>query len=131
MVVYERIQYKALPENNFGVLARSGRLQEVVASRDSTVLLGMLYAKETGIISSDRLDLRLLCAFTFFYNMSTLPRMNSWWYKVNWLQIMSLGLKRLNVTFYLLSFSKRLKQCLCINSKSIVQFCYLRLFLSY
>ena len=57
--------------------------------------------------------------------------MNSWWYMVNWLQIMSLGLERLNVTFYLLSFSKKLKHCLCINSKNKVQFCYLRLFLGY
>ena len=56
--------------------------------------------------------------------------MNSWWYMVNWLQIMSLGLERLNVTFYLLSFSKKLKH-LCINSKNKVQFCYLRLFLGY
>ena len=48
-----------------------GCLQEVVASGGSTVhvlLIGMLYAKETGIISSDRLGLRLMCTFTFFYN---------------------------------------------------------------
>ena len=55
------------------ILGWEGSLQEVVASGGSTVLLGMLHAMETGIISSNCLDLRLMCVFTFFYNYVNSP----------------------------------------------------------